>query len=130
MKHFVIHNAAGEILRAGICQDETFELQAQGPDEFVIETQADVETDAVNPQTREIVKGGRPPEPIDMDYRKARLGAYPGVNEQLDMLWHAMDEFHMPRVEPFYSRLKVVKEAYPKDNSVVPGSVVIYGVEP
>lgn len=129
MKHFVIHNAAGEILRAGICQDETFELQAQGPDEFVIEAQADVETDSVDPATSQIVLGGRPPPPVDMDYRKARLDAYPGVNEQLDMLWHAMDGFHMPRVEPFYSRLKAVKDAYPKDNSVVPGSVVIYTAE-
>ena len=129
MKHFVIHNAAGEILRTGICQDETFELQASGPDEFVIEAQADVEADAVNPQTGEIVQGGRPPAPIDMDYRKARADAYPSVNEQMDMLWHAMDEFHMPRVEPFYSRIKAVKDAYPKDSSVVPGSVIIYPAE-
>jgi hypothetical protein len=45
------------------------------------------------------------------------------------MLWHAMDDHHLPRVEPFYSRIKAVKDAYPKDNSVVPGSVVIYTVE-
>lgn len=129
MKHFVIHNAAGEILRTGICQDETFELQVQGPDEFVIEAQADVEIDSVDPATGQIVPGGRPPPPVDMDYRKARLEAYPGVNEQLDMLWHAMDNDVLPKVEPFYSRLKAVKDAYPKDNSVVPGSVIVYTVE-
>jgi hypothetical protein len=129
MKHFVIHNAAGEILRAGICQDETFELQAQGPDEFVIEAQADVEVDSVDTETGEIVLGGKPPPPVDMDYRTARLQAYPGINEQLDMLWHAMDDDVLPKVEPFYGRIKAVKDAYPKDNSVVPGSVLIYGVE-
>ncbi len=129
MKHFVIHNAAGEILRTGVCQDETFEAQAIGADEFVIEAQADAEADSVNPATGQIVTGGRPPPPVDMDYRKARVDAYPGVREQLDMLWHAMDQFHMPRVEPFYSRIKAVKEAYPKDNSVVPGSVIVYTAE-
>ena len=46
------------------------------------------------------------------------------------MLWHAMDRQEIARAEPFYSRLKAVKDAYPKDNSVVPGSVLIYGVEP
>lgn len=129
MKHFLIHNAAGEILRAGICQDEVFDHQVSGPDEFIIEAQADPETDAVNPSTGAVVAGGRPPPPVDMDYRKARLQAYPGVNEQLDMLWHAMDQFHMPRVEPFYSRIAAVKAAYPKDNSVVPGSVIVYQAE-
>jgi hypothetical protein len=126
MKHFVIYNAAGEILRAGICQDETFEIQVHGPDEFVIEAQADPDADTVNVDTKQVVVGGRPPPPVDMDYRTARLRSYPGVNEQLDMLWHAMDDGVLPKVEPFYSHIKAVKDAYPKDNSVVPGSVVIY----
>jgi hypothetical protein len=129
MKHFVVHNAAGEILRAGVCQDEVLEFQATGPDEFVIEAEADVETDSVDTATGQVIAGGRPPPPVNMDYRKARVDAYPNVREQLDMLWHAMDSYHMPRVEPFYSRIKAVKEAYPKDNSVVPGSVVVYSVE-
>jgi len=129
MKHFVIHNAAGEILRSGICQNETFDLQANGPDEFVIEAQADPETDAVDPATGEVVVSGKPPPPIDMDYRKARLDAYPGINEQLDMLWHAMDRNEMVKAEPFYSRIKAVKDSYPKDNSVAPGSVIIYQME-
>lgn len=129
MKHFVVFNAAGEILRVGICQDETLELQASGQDEFVIEAVADPERDSVNFSTNEVVPGGRPPAPIDMDYRKARLEQYPPLNEQLDMLWHAMDAGVLPRVEPMYSRIKAVKLAYPKDNSVVPGSVIVVGGE-
>jgi hypothetical protein len=129
MKHFVVHNAAGDIIRAGVCQDEMFQLQAWAQGEFVIEAQADVETDSVDPSTGRVVAGGRPPPPVDMDYRKARAAAYPALSEQMDMLWHAMDEFHMPRVEPFYSRIKAVKDAYPKDSSVVPGSVIIYPAE-
>lgn len=129
MKHFVVYNAAGEILRTGICQDETFEAQAVGPDEFVIESQADVEIDSVDPATGQVVAGGRPAAPVDMDYRKARLASYPSVNEQMDMLWHAMNDNVLPRAEPFYSRLLAVKQAYPKDDSVTPGSVIVYTVE-
>jgi hypothetical protein len=128
MKHFVVHNSAGEIIRAGICQDEALNLQAIEPGEFVVEGEANPETDAIDPQTGQILAGGRV-QVIDMDYRKARLDAYPSVREQMDMLWHAMDDNALPRVEPFYTRLKVVKDAYPKDNSVVPGSVIIYTTE-
>lgn len=126
MKHFTVYSAAGEILRAGICQDDMLEHQA-APGEFVVEAQSDPEFDSVNPETGEIVVGGRPAPPIDMDYRKARLDQYPPLNEQMDMLWHAMDAGVLPKVEPMYSRIKAVKIAYPKDNSVVPGSVIVVG---
>ena len=125
-KHFTIYNDAGEILRAGVCEANMVEAQA-GPGEHVLEAEVDVEQDAINPVSKVVVRGGRPPPPIDMDYRKARLEQYPSINEQLDMLWHAMDGGVLPKVEPMYSRLKAVKQAYPKDNSVAPGSVIVYG---
>lgn len=43
-----------------------------------------------------------------------RRAAYPGITEQLDMLWHAMDDGTMPRIEPMYSQIKAVKTAIPK----------------
>lgn len=114
MKHFVIHNAAGEILRTGSCPDEAFELQARDG-EFVLEAQADVENDAVDPETGAVIPGGRviPPKPAPT-YDQARRSMYPRVEEQLDMLWHAMDGYHTPRIEPFYSVIKAVKDANPK----------------
>jgi hypothetical protein len=129
MKHFTVYNETGEILRSGICQADMVEAQA-APGEHVIEAESDVEQDVIDPVLKKVVKGGKPPPPIDMDYRKARLEQYPPVNEQLDMLWHAMDTGVLPKIEPMYSRIKAVKAAYPKDNSVVPGSVVVYGVGP
>jgi hypothetical protein len=60
-----------------------------------------------------------------MSYQKARADSYPAVQEQLDMLWHAMDTGETPKIEPFYSTIKAVKQAYPSDNSVIPGSVQI-----
>lgn len=47
-------------------------------------------------------------------YAVDRGRAYPPVAEQLDMLWHAMNNGQMPIAEPFYSRIKAVKDAHPK----------------
>lgn len=47
-------------------------------------------------------------------YNELRKTAYPSVGDQLDALWHAMDTGVMQKVEPFYTDIKAVKEAYPK----------------
>lgn len=52
------------------------------------------------------------PEPSP--YFMRRRLAYPPVSDQLDMLWHAMNNGDLPKVEPMYSRIKAVKDAYPK----------------
>lgn len=46
-----------------------------------------------------------------MQRRKAE---YPDITEQLDALWHAMDQGVIPKVEPMYSSIKEVKDRYPK----------------
>lgn len=43
-----------------------------------------------------------------------RRAEYPEVTEQLDMLWHAMDNDILPKIEPMYSQIKAVKIAIPK----------------
>jgi hypothetical protein len=43
-----------------------------------------------------------------------RAHAYPSYGNQFDMLWHAMDDGQIPKVEPFYSDIKAVKAKYPK----------------
>lgn len=70
---------------------------------------------------------GKPTIQPTVSYAEARAAAYPAISEQLDMLWHAMDSGGAPISEPFYSRIKAVKDAYPRDGSVAPGSVIIYG---
>ena len=122
--NFIIYNALGQILRTGSCPDEAFELQA-GDDEFIMEGTADPMEDAVNTRALAVIPGGRvkptaPPDP----YTRVRARMYPPVEEQLDMLWHAMDQNVLPRVEPFYSLNQAVKQAVPKpaaaDDVVVP----------
>ena len=125
---FVIYKPDGEIVGVGDCP--AGELAAQCPPGcLIMEGSADISADAVDAASGLVVPGGRPAVAIDMDYRAARSAAYPPVNEQLDMIWKAMDEAPAKRLEPFYSYVKAIKDAYPKDNSVAPGSVIIYTAE-
>jgi hypothetical protein len=55
-----------------------------------------------------------PPAAPPLTVEQARLTMYPSVQNQLDMLWHAMDDGQLPKAEPFYSTLKFVKETNPK----------------
>lgn len=48
------------------------------------------------------------------EYQRVRAEQYPSIAEQLDMLWHAMDTGALPRVDSFYSAIKAVKDANPK----------------
>lgn len=48
------------------------------------------------------------------DHAKRRAEEYPSVQEQLDMLWHGMNQGTMEKVEPFYSSIKAVKDKYPR----------------
>lgn len=47
-------------------------------------------------------------------YVKQRQSAYPSLGDQMDMLWHAMDDEIIPRVEPFYTDILNIKAQYPK----------------
>ena len=49
-----------------------------------------------------------------VDYTTKRKEAYPTIEEQLGMLWHAMNNGEIPKAEPFYSSIKDVKDLYPK----------------
>jgi hypothetical protein len=51
------------------------------------------------------------PEP---EYVEQRQAAYPSYGEQFDMLWHAMNSGQTPKVEPFYSQIKRIKDQFPK----------------
>ena len=47
-------------------------------------------------------------------YDQLRKAEYPPMGEQLDMLWHAMDEGMFPMVHSWYTAIKAVKVKYPK----------------
>ncbi len=47
-------------------------------------------------------------------YRTRRARAYPPIAEQLDALWHAMDDGRLAKVAAFYDPIAAVKAANPK----------------
>lgn len=51
----------------------------------------------------------------DGGHENRRAAEYPSLEDQLDSLWHAMDNGTMPKIEPMYSQIKAVKERYPKE---------------
>ena len=55
----------------------------------------------------------------NIKYSLSRKVSYPDVGEQLDALWHAMDQNVIPRIEPMYSDVKAIKDQFPKGDSSV-----------
>lgn len=54
-------------------------------------------------------------EPPVLGYKALRAKEYPSIKDQLDMIWHAIDEDKLDRTCDFYLRLKAVKDEFPKD---------------
>lgn len=54
-------------------------------------------------------------EPTVLGYKVLRAKEYPSIKDQLDMIWHAIDEDKLDRTSDFYLRLKAVKDEFPKD---------------
>lgn len=46
-------------------------------------------------------------------YKTARQ--YPPIGDQLDMLWHAIDNGTLNKTSDFYTAIKAVKDAHPKE---------------
>ena len=51
------------------------------------------------------------------DYRKLRAVEYPSLTDQLDALWHAMEAGTIPKIEPIYTQIQLVKDKFPKPQS-------------
>lgn len=58
---------------------------------------------------------------LDLDtgenYSQKRASYYPSLREQLDLLWHAVDDGKFgdtAKTSSFYTEIKAVKDKYPK----------------
>ena len=47
-------------------------------------------------------------------YAAKRKASYPSVEEQFDLLWHAIDSGTLDKNSSFYTTLKATKDKYPK----------------
>ena len=48
------------------------------------------------------------------EYQRKRVLEYPVIGDQLDMLWHAIDDGTLDKTSTFYTSLKVTKDKYSK----------------
>jgi len=48
-------------------------------------------------------------------YVALRTKQYPSIGDQLDMLWHAIDNGTLNKTSDFYTAIKAVKDAHPKE---------------
>lgn len=77
--------------------------------EFLYETEEEPNIDGKIWDGTKWISGQTTPQ-----YIYDRLKNYPSLGSQMDMFWHAMDDGVIPKIEPFYTDIKTVKETYPK----------------
>lgn len=53
-------------------------------------------------------------EENDKLYQSLRRSEYPPISDQIDMIWHAMDNGGFPIINDFYETIKEIKNKYPK----------------
>jgi hypothetical protein len=51
---------------------------------------------------------------LSIAYVDSRKEEYPAIEEQLDLLWHAIDDGTLDKTSDFYTSLKATKDKYPK----------------
>lgn len=49
-----------------------------------------------------------------VEYKDKRKAEYPKIEDQLDMIWHSMDNEEITKDSIFYPSIKIVKDKYPK----------------
>lgn len=127
LKSFTIYDQLGNILSSGQVLAEDLPLQLTNyPGAYLLEEASDPAKDIIDTINKTVLKNQKPPEPEKIkSYAESRNELYPDVTEQLDMLWHSMDRNEIPKAEPFYSYIKAIKDAYPKNGTVPPDSVVV-----
>lgn len=100
MIHYLLISGVDRVVQRGIC-----------PSEAEIPSVPGLRSEVVAPDDpRQPVN-----EPAPKSYQELRQAAYPSMGDQLDMLWHAMNSGQIPRVEPFYSEIKTVKDTFLKN---------------
>lgn len=99
MIHYLLISGADRVVQRGICPTE-----AQIPNIDGLRAEVVAPDDPRQPAN----------EPAPKSYQELRQAAYPSMGDQLDMFWHAMNNGQIPRIEPFYSEIKGVKDQFPK----------------
>lgn len=109
--YVIYEKATGAIVQAVFCQRTVVDLYAQDDGLASMEVES-----MIDPAKYRVANGNLVEIEADTapSYAEQRMYAYPAVSEQLDALWHAMDQGILPKIEPMYSQVKAVKDSIPK----------------
>lgn len=89
--------------------------QFRDPDGVSIHFIAEGQEANIQPEWVEIEISNEPPPFVDPPYFIKRMKEYPEVGDQLDMLWHMMDNETIPgKGSDWYNAILAVKQQYPK----------------
>lgn len=101
MIHYLLTTQSGEIFQRGKCESEALIPRIPGLSYHIIS-----ESDP-----------RRPNNLLPSTYDNLRRIEYPSIGEQLDGIWHAMDQGLLPKIEPMYSQILAVKQKHPKPSA-------------
>ena len=89
------------------------DLYRENPQAYAdIVAQANREHRALSVENDELILGES--SMLEKDYKYYRYNEYPNIKDQLDMIWHAIDENKLDKTCDFYTTLKAVKDKFPK----------------
>ena len=112
--YVILDKASGRAVSSVFCQDTVLSLYTENGKYGHLQTPELVDVNSVKVVDGEIQKID---DETSQNYREARMYAYPSMADQLDAIWHAMDQGILPKIEPMYSQVQAVKHSIPKSNN-------------
>jgi hypothetical protein len=122
-KNFTVFSKDGTFLRSGICLEDDF-LKQKNSNEILIEgcfnnCFYDIKNKSVvkkpKIENKYQVWNKEEKKYVTKKYYTKRKLDYPLIEDQLDALWHGMDNGIIPIIPDFYYAIKEVKTKHPKE---------------
>ena len=89
--------------------------QFRDPDGDTIHFISPGQEDSIKEDWVEMEVPTAPPLPVDPPYFIKRMNEYPPLGDQLDMLWHMMNQEIIPgKNSEWYNTIAAIKDKYPK----------------
>lgn len=83
--------------------------------QYLLDNQSDTHCIGVKDDKVTLLERVKTQEEIDNEYKVKRKAKYPSIPDQLDMLWHLMDNEEIPgKGTDWYNTISDVKTKYPK----------------
>lgn len=130
MAKFAIYDDTGTIIQ--VMQIDPHMIAAQlKPGQFYKESATVEPQDRIDVATGAVIMEPIVPDEVEVlptlprpEYVEQRISLYPPIQEQLDMLWHAMNADQIPKATQFFDRIAAVKAAVPVGSTIAPVTII------